>query len=76
GERGKRGDFVERMLAEFSQSESSLILNNNAAAVFLILKVLAKGKEVIISRGELVQIGGGFRIPDILRESSAILREV
>ncbi|MDD4896680.1 MAG: L-seryl-tRNA(Sec) selenium transferase, partial [Atribacterota bacterium] len=74
--RGKRGDFVERMLAEFSQSESSLILNNNAAAVFLILKVLAKGKEVIISRGELVQIGGGFRIPDILRESSAILREV
>ncbi len=76
GERGKRGDFVERMLAEFSQSESSLIINNNAAAVFLILKVLAKDKEVIISRGELVQIGGGFRIPDILRESGAILREV
>ncbi len=74
--RGKRGDFVERMFAEFSQSESSLILNNNAAAVFLILKVLAKGKEVIISRGELVQIGGGFRIPDILRESGAILREI
>lgn len=76
GTRGKRGDFVERMLAVFSQSESALILNNNAAAVFLILKTLARGKEVIISRGELVQIGGGFRIPDILRESSAILREV
>lgn len=76
GKRGKRGDFVERMLAVFSQSEGSLIVNNNAAAVFLILKVLAKGKEVIISRGELVQIGGGFRIPDILRESGALLHEV
>jgi L-seryl-tRNA(Ser) seleniumtransferase len=76
GIRGKRGEFVERMLTLFSQSEDSLILNNNAAAVFLILKVLAKGKEVIISRGELVQIGGGFRVPDILKESGAILREV
>lgn len=76
GARGMRGEFVERMLSLFSQSESSLIINNNAAAVFLILKVLAKGKEVIISRGELVQIGGGFRIPDILKESGAILREV
>ncbi len=76
GNRGKRGDFVERMLAVFSQSERAIILNNNAAAVFLILKTLAQGKEVLISRGELVQIGGGFRIPDILRESGAILREV
>lgn len=76
GNRGKRGDFVERMLTIFSQSESALILNNNAAAVFLILKTLAKGREVVISRGELVQIGGGFRIPDILRESGAILSEV
>jgi len=76
GTRGKRGDFVQRMLAVFSQSESALILNNNAAAVFLILKTLAQGKEVVISRGELVQIGGGFRIPDILRESGAILKEV
>jgi len=76
GNRGKRGDFTERMLAVFSQAEQALIINNNAAAVFLILKTLARGKEVIISRGELVQIGGGFRIPDILRESGAILREV
>lgn len=76
GDRGKRGDFAERMLAVFSQTEQALIINNNAAAVFLILKTLARGKEVIISRGELVQIGGGFRIPDILRESGAILREV
>jgi len=76
GKRGKRGDFVERMLAVFSQAENALILNNNAAAVFLILKTLAEGKEVIISRGELVQIGGGFRIPDILKESGAILHEV
>ncbi len=76
GERGKRGDYTEKMLAVFSQAEKALIVNNNAAAVFLILKVLARGKEVVISRGELVQIGGGFRIPDILRESGAILREV
>jgi L-seryl-tRNA(Ser) seleniumtransferase len=76
GNRGKRGDFAERMLAVFSQAEQALIINNNAAAVFLILKTLARGKEVVISRGELVQIGGGFRIPDILRESGAILREV
>ena len=76
GQRGKRGEFVEKMLSVFSGAENALILNNNAAAVFLILKVLAKDKEVIISRGELVQIGGGFRIPDILRESGAILREV
>lgn len=75
-ERGKRGDFVEKMLAKLSQTEGSLVLNNNAAAVFLILKVLANRKEVIISRGELIQIGGGFRIPDILRESGAILKEV
>ena len=76
GKRGKRGEFTEKMLSVFSQAESALVLNNNAAAVFLILKVMAKGKEVIISRGELVQIGGGFRVPDILRESGAILREV
>ena len=76
GKRGKRGYFVEQMLSIFTKSESALIVNNNAAAVFLILKVLSKGREVIISRGELVQIGGGFRIPDILRESGAVLREV
>lgn len=76
GKRGKRGFFIERMLAAFSQSESALIVNNNAAAVYLILKTIARSKEVIISRGELVQIGGGFRIPAILEESGAILREV
>mgnify|MGYP006289245275 CR=1 FL=1 len=76
GKRGKRGEFVEKMLAVYTQAESAIILNNNAAAVFLILKTLAHGKEVIISRGELVQIGGGFRIPDILSESGAILKEV
>jgi len=76
GKRGNRGLFIERMLAAFSQSESALIVNNNAAAVYLILKTMAKGREVIISRGELVQIGGGFRIPAILEESGAILREV
>lgn len=76
GVRGKRGVFIERMISLYSQAENSIIINNNAAAVFMILKVLAKGKEVVISRGELVQIGGGFRIPDILKESGAILREI
>lgn len=76
GIRGKRGDFVERMLVYLSQAESAAIVNNNAAAVYLILKTLAQDRNVIISRGELVQIGGGFRIPDILKESGAILKEI
>lgn len=76
GKRGERTIFLEKLLCELSGSEAALAVNNNAAAVFLILSGLAKGKEVVISRGELVQIGGGFKIPEILAESGAIMKEV
>ncbi|HIC97852.1 MAG TPA: L-seryl-tRNA(Sec) selenium transferase [Aquificaceae bacterium] len=74
--RGSRNSHVEEILKELTGAESALIVNNNAGAVFLILSALAKGKEVIISRGELVEIGGSFRIPDIMSSSGARLREV
>jgi len=74
--RGKRGGFAEELLTELTGAGDALIVNNNAAAVFLILGEFARGMEVLISRGELVQIGGGFRIPDILRQSGAVLVEV
>jgi len=76
GSRGKRGEIVEKLLCTLSHSEKSLVVNNNAGAIFLILNTLAKNKEVVVSRGELVQIGGGFRIPEILEQSGARLREV
>jgi len=76
GNRGKRGEIVEKLICTLSHSEKSLVVNNNAGAIFLILNTLAKNKEVIVSRGELVQIGGGFRIPEILEQSGARLREV
>ncbi|GAB4115150.1 MAG: L-seryl-tRNA(Sec) selenium transferase [Candidatus Caldatribacteriota bacterium] len=76
GVRGKRGLMVERLITILTQAEKSLVVNNNAGAVFLILSALAKNKEVIVSRGELIQIGGGFRIPEILEQSGARLREV
>jgi len=76
GERGKRGEIVGKLLSTLSNTENSLVVNNNAGAIFLILHALAKNKEVIVSRGELVQIGGGFRIPEILEQSGAYLREV
>ena len=76
GNRGKRGEIVEKLLCTLSNAENSLVVNNNAGAIFLILNTLAKNKEVIVSRGELVQIGGGFRIPEILEQSGAYLREV
>lgn len=76
GSRGKRGEIVEKLLCTLSHSEKSLVVNNNAGAIFLILNTLAKNKEVIVSRGELVQIGGGFRIPEILEQSGAHLQEV
>ncbi|MCK4607404.1 MAG: L-seryl-tRNA(Sec) selenium transferase [candidate division Zixibacteria bacterium] len=76
GVRGSRGLACENYLAALSGSEAATIVNNNAAALFLILNSLANRKQVLISRGELVQIGGGFRIPDILKRSGAKLCEV
>ena len=76
GERGKRDVHTARLLAQFVGAEAAIVVNNNAAAVFLVLNTLSKKAEVIVSRGELIEIGDGFRIPDIMSESGAILREV
>jgi len=78
-EKGKRGDryhHTAKHLSFLFGCEDALIVNNNAAAVFLILNTFAKGKEVIVSRGELVEIGGSFRVPEVMKASGAILREV
>jgi len=76
GDRGKRDVHTARLLAQLVGAEAAIVVNNNAAAVFLVLNTLAKGAEVIVSRGELIEIGDGFRIPDIMSESGAVLREV
>lgn len=76
GERGSRHDIVEHYLREITGAEAAIVVNNNAAAVYFILKAFARGKEVIVSRGELVEIGGSFRISEIMEESGAILVEV
>ncbi len=76
GKRGGRGGACERYLALLAEAEAATVVNNCAAALFLTLNTVAFRKEVLISRGELVQIGGGFRIPDILRKSGARLHEV
>jgi L-seryl-tRNA(Ser) seleniumtransferase len=76
GQRGKRYSHVQRLINEITGAENSLVVNNNAAAVFVCLTALARGKEVIVSRGELVEIGGSFRVPDVMSASGAILREV
>ena len=76
GQRGSRHAHPARLLCELTGAEDALVVNNNAAAVFLVLTALCDGREVIVSRGELVEIGGGFRIPDVLRQSGATLVEV
>lgn len=76
GERSHRDKLLDSLLTQLLGCESAAVVNNNAAAVFLILKSLAFGKEVVVSRGELIEIGGSFRIPEILAQSGAVLREV
>lgn len=76
GQRGSRSLHAERLLAEVTGAPAAAVVNNNAAAVLLTLAALASGREAIVSRGELVEIGGGFRIPDVMRQSGATVREV
>ena len=76
GSRGKRGEACEQYLVQLSGAESAAVVNNCAAALFIILNTLALRKNVILSRGEMIQIGGGFRIPEILKRSGAKLTEI
>jgi len=76
GQRGARESHCRQLLARLAGSEDAIVANNNAAAVMLVLNTLAEGGEVIVSRGELIEIGGSFRIPDVMEKSGARLREV
>ncbi len=76
GKRGSRYCHIEEILEELTSAEAAMVVNNNAAAVLISLETLAKGREVVVSRGELVEIGGSFRIPDVMRKSGAKMVEV
>ena len=76
GKRGSRYSSVEDLICEISGAEAAMVVNNNAGAVLLCLETIARGTEVIVSRGELVEIGGSFRVPDVMAKSGGILKEV
>lgn len=76
GERGSRYSHLKEILVEITGAEDAMVVNNNAAAVLLVLSTMAKGREVIVSRGELIEIGGSFRIPDVMEQSGATLKAV
>lgn len=76
GKRGSRYSSVEDLICEMSGAEAAMVVNNNAGAVLLCLETIARDKEVIVSRGELVEIGGSFRVPDVMAKSGGILKEV
>jgi L-seryl-tRNA(Ser) seleniumtransferase len=76
GKRGSRYSNIEDILCEISGAQAAMVVNNNAGAVLLCLDTIARGREVIVSRGELVEIGGSFRIPDVMAKSGSVLKEV
>jgi L-seryl-tRNA(Ser) seleniumtransferase len=76
GQRSRRDAHAERLICRLTGAAAAVVVNNNAAATLLVLAAIASGREVIISRGELIEIGGGFRVPDVMAQSGAVLREV
>lgn len=76
GKRGKRGEYIAQLLCNLTKAESALVVNNNASATYLILNEFSKETDVLVSRGELVEIGGSFRVPDIMSLSGANLKEI
>ena len=76
GKRGERYEHITKSLQELTGCEDAIVVNNNASAVFLVLNTFAKNKEVVVGRGELVEIGGSFRVPEVMAQSGAILKEI